>query len=99
MPRGARQALDAAFVPAVLKAPPKTDVPLYSAERSRLFTSEAGTPREQELRFDILRHGSGGYRKVNGQDGWRKSAVFGAAFRLTQTTDPLGEPAYALEVR
>jgi Uma2 family endonuclease len=56
-------------------------------------------PRGPDLRFDILRHGAGGYRKVSGQDGWRKSAVFGAAFRLTQTADPLGEPAFALEIR
>jgi hypothetical protein len=39
------------------------------------------------------------YRAVRARDGWRKSAVFGAAFRLTQTPDPLGHPAYALEVR
>lgn len=55
--------------------------------------------RGVELTFDILRRGSGGYRKVPAQDGWRKSVVFGAAFRIRQTTDPLGEPAYALEVR
>jgi hypothetical protein len=36
---------------------------------------------------------------VPGQDGWRKSAVFGAAFRLAQTADPLGEPAFVLEMR
>jgi hypothetical protein len=36
---------------------------------------------------------------VRAKDGWRKSAVFGAAFRLAQTTDPLGQPAYELEVR
>lgn len=56
-------------------------------------------PRGPDLRFDILRHGAGGYRKVSGQDGWRKSAVFGAAFRLIQMADALGEPAFALEMR
>jgi Uma2 family endonuclease len=56
-------------------------------------------PRSSELRFDILRRGSKGYRKVPAPDGWRKSAVFGAAFRMRQTADPLGEPAYTLEVR
>jgi hypothetical protein len=56
-------------------------------------------PRGPELRFDILRHGASGYRKVPGLDGWRKSVVFGAAFRFMQTADPLGEPAYVLEVR
>jgi Uma2 family endonuclease len=56
-------------------------------------------PRGPELRFDILRHGANGYRKVAGQDGWRKSAIFGASLRLTQTADPLGEPAHALEMR
>jgi Uma2 family endonuclease len=56
-------------------------------------------PRGKELRFDLLRNTASGYRAVRARDGWRKSAVFGAAFRLAQTTDPLGQPAYALEVR
>src|SRR5262245_39510197 len=34
-------------------------------------------PRGQELRFDILRHSSNGYRPVRPSGGWRKSAVFG----------------------
>jgi Uma2 family endonuclease len=55
--------------------------------------------RGEQLQFDILRRGSGGYRKVAAQDGWRKSVVFGVAFRLSQTTDPLGDPAYSLAVR
>jgi Uma2 family endonuclease len=55
--------------------------------------------RGLELQFNILRHGASGYRKAPVQDGWRKSLVFGAAFRLTQTADPLGEPAYALEMK
>lgn len=56
-------------------------------------------PRGQELRFDLLRRTAGGYRAVRPRDGWRKSAVFGAAVRPVQTADPLGQPAYALEVR
>jgi Uma2 family endonuclease len=56
-------------------------------------------PRGPELRFNILRHTTAGYRSVPKKDGWRKSAVFGAAFRLTQTADPLGEPAFTLEMR
>jgi Uma2 family endonuclease len=56
-------------------------------------------PRGQGLRFDLLRSTAGGYRAVRARDGWRKSAVFGAAFRLTQTADPLGQPAYALAIR
>jgi Uma2 family endonuclease len=56
-------------------------------------------PCRPELRFDLLRRTATGYRAAQAKDGWRKSAVFGAAFRLTQTTDPLGQPAYALEYR
>lgn len=56
-------------------------------------------PRGREVRFDILRHRTSGYRKTPANDGWRKSAVFGAAFRLTQTANPLGEAAFALEAR
>lgn len=29
----------------------------------------------------------------------RRSVVFGETFQLTQTTDPIGEPAYTLELR
>jgi Uma2 family endonuclease len=56
-------------------------------------------PRGPETRFDILRHGASGYRAVSRKDGWRKSSVFGASFRLSQTLDPLGEPAFTIEVR
>jgi Uma2 family endonuclease len=55
-------------------------------------------PRGPDLRFDLLRYTANGYRAVRARDGWRKSDVFGAAFRLTQAADPLGHPAYALEV-
>jgi Uma2 family endonuclease len=56
-------------------------------------------PRGRALRFDILRHTADGYRAVRGKEGWRKSAVFAATFRLAQTADPLGQPAYTLEMR
>ena len=56
-------------------------------------------PRGKGLRFDLLRRTASGYRAARASDGWRKSAVFGAAFRLTQTADPLGQPAYGLEIK
>jgi Uma2 family endonuclease len=56
-------------------------------------------PRGPALRLDLFRHTAAGYRAVRARDGWRKSAVFGAAFRLVQSADPLGQPAYELEVR
>jgi len=56
-------------------------------------------PRGRELRFDLLKHTPTGYRAVRPTGGWRKSGVFGASFRLLQTTDPLGQPAFTLEVR
>lgn len=56
-------------------------------------------PRGKEIRFDLLRRTANGYRAAREIDGWRKSAVFGASFRLKQTTNPLGEPAYQLESR
>jgi Uma2 family endonuclease len=51
------------------------------------------------LTFHIFRLTPAGYRAVRPRDGWRTSAVFGAAFRLTQSVDPLGEPAFVLEVK
>lgn len=55
--------------------------------------------RSGEVRFDLLRRTATGYRATRENAGWRKSVVFGAAFRITQTTNPLGDPAYALEIR
>ncbi len=53
-----------------------------------------------ELQFDILRHGANGYTKIRRQaGGWLRSNVFGKSFRLSQTSDPLGDPLYTLEVR
>jgi Uma2 family endonuclease len=55
--------------------------------------------REAPLSFEILRHTAKGYVAVRQQAGWVKSAVFGMSFRLTQETDELGHPRYALEMR
>src|SRR5262249_33469013 len=56
--------------------------------------------RGAEPRFDILKHGTRGYTTTRRQaGGWLKSNVFSRSFRLTQQTDPLGDPQYILEVR
>ena len=55
--------------------------------------------RGPKLRFDIYRHTAQGHVSVRKQGGWVKSAVFGKAFRLTQTIDEQGHPEYKLEVR
>jgi Uma2 family endonuclease len=56
-------------------------------------------PRGDTPRFTLYTHGPAGYRAVRPSGGWRKSAVFGASFRLVQSADDLGLPAYALETR
>ena len=56
-------------------------------------------PARQGLTFDILRHGPKGYIAVRKQGGWIRSGVFGASFRLSRGTDPVGLPAYTLAVR
>jgi Uma2 family endonuclease len=56
-------------------------------------------PRGDEPRFTLYSRTGRGYRAVRPADGWRRSSVFGAAFRLAQTTDDLGLPAYMLERR
>jgi Uma2 family endonuclease len=67
---------------------------------------EAGIPeywlvdaRKEPLTFDILKHGARGYVATRKQDGWIKSAVFGNAFALTQSTHALGHPQFTLAVR
>jgi Uma2 family endonuclease len=56
--------------------------------------------RAVKPRFDILHHGRKGYTATRKQAaGWRRSNVFGHSFQLTQTTDPLGDPLYLLNVR
>jgi Uma2 family endonuclease len=55
--------------------------------------------RRDPPRFTILRTGARGFVAVRKQGGWLRSDVLGKSFRLTQHTDPLGHPAYTLEVR
>lgn len=56
--------------------------------------------RDAAPRFDLLRHGRKGYTSTRKQaGGWLRSNVFDRSFQLTQTTDPLGDPLYALNVR
>lgn len=55
--------------------------------------------RKNPPTFDILCHTSRGFATRRKKDGWLKSDVFGKSFRLTQSTNALGHPEYALEVR
>jgi Uma2 family endonuclease len=56
-------------------------------------------PTRNEVDFQILQHSARGYVSTRRQAGWVKSAVFGKAFRLVQTTDPVGLPQFSLEAR
>jgi Uma2 family endonuclease len=56
-------------------------------------------PRDETPTFTLYSHTPRGYKAVRPTGGWRKSAVFGVAVRLTQTTDEFGLPTYALETR
>lgn len=49
--------------------------------------------------FDVLRCRATGFVAVRKQKGWLKSEVFGKSFRLIQQADPLGHPAFTLELR
>lgn len=53
----------------------------------------------QELLFEIFRRGTAGYEPTRLPDDWWRSDVFGRDFRLTQQTNPLGQPRSTLEVR
>jgi len=55
--------------------------------------------RGDEIRFEILRRASKGYKAVRKQAGWIKSTVFGKSFQLTRQDDALGHPEYTLAVR
>jgi Uma2 family endonuclease len=56
--------------------------------------------RETTTRFEILQHGRKGYKSTRKQaGGWLRSPVFDRSFQLMQTTDPLGDPLYVLNVR
>jgi Uma2 family endonuclease len=55
--------------------------------------------RRQPATFEILRHRAKGFVTVRERDGWLMSEVLGKSFRLTQHPDPLGHPAFTVEVR
>jgi Uma2 family endonuclease len=56
--------------------------------------------RREPVSFELLKLGSRGYTTTRAQaGGWLKSAVFGKSFRITQATDPLGNPQFTLEHR
>jgi Uma2 family endonuclease len=55
--------------------------------------------RKEPLKFDILRYTARGYVATRKQDGWVKSAVFGKSFKLTQGTNPLGQPDFKFVMR
>jgi len=56
--------------------------------------------REDIVHFEILRRGSKGFVSTRAQvGGWVKSAMLGKSFRLVRSTDPLGDPQFALESR
>lgn len=56
--------------------------------------------RGDGLRFDIYHRGPKGFvAPRRGAGGWLKSQVFARSFRLTQSTDDVGDPRYTLEVR
>jgi Uma2 family endonuclease len=55
--------------------------------------------RSEMPRFDILRHTAAGFAAVESKEGWLTSAVFGRAFQLKRQLDPLGHPAFLLEVQ
>ncbi len=55
--------------------------------------------RRQPATFEILQHRSKGFVAVRKRDGWLVSNVLSKSFRLTEQADPLGHPAWTLEVR
>jgi Uma2 family endonuclease len=56
--------------------------------------------RRDPVRFYLLHHGRHGYTATRKQaGGWMRSKVFARSFQLSQTTDPLGDPLYLLNVR
>jgi len=56
--------------------------------------------RSGKAKFEILKRGSRGFSATRAQTGgWIKSGVFGRSFRITQLTDPIGNPLFSLEHR
>ena len=45
--------------------------------------------RADEIRFDLNRHGAGGYEAVEPVDGWRASGIFGKSIRIDRTGDEI----------
>lgn len=68
----------------------------WRADVSEYWLVDARGP---EPRFLIYRHTPSGYKAVLDSEGWVDSPLFGRAFRLTQSLDPVGHPEYTLEVR
>lgn len=54
---------------------------------------------EDDIRFDIYRHGKAGYKASRKQDSWVKSPALSKSFRLVQVEDESGNPEFTLEVR
>lgn len=90
----------------VLEVVSDTSVHTDTVELRELYW-RAGIPeywlvdaRADAARFDLLRHGRKGYVSTRKQaGGWLPSNVFGRSFQLTQTSDPLGDPLFVLNVR
>ena len=56
--------------------------------------------RSREPKFQILKRGRTGYTEVRPQaEGWTKSTVWDASFRLLTTKDEFGRPEYSVEVQ
>lgn len=55
--------------------------------------------RGAEIRFDILRHRDRGYRAARPIDGWQRSAVFGAVFRLRRGPVRMDHQTFVFESR
>jgi Uma2 family endonuclease len=55
--------------------------------------------RREAPTFEILRRGEKGFVSTRKRDGCLASVVLGMSFRLTQHTDPMGHPAFTLEMR
>jgi Uma2 family endonuclease len=54
---------------------------------------------EDDIQFDIYRHGKKEFATTRKSGGWVKSAVLGKSFRLTQSEGEDGNPEFTLEVR
>jgi Uma2 family endonuclease len=53
--------------------------------------------RGAEIEFDIYQRGAKKFKAAKKQDGWVRSACFGASFRLVRGTDGPGNPEFTLE--